>query len=248
MKLLLLLTLLSVTVITSAQTGTKTKPVVKAGTSKPAAKQPLLKTLNDSASYALGVGIANFYEQQVSYFKQQGITNLNTSLTLKALNDIVGGKPALLNNDLANVVLNKCLTQVQEEKSKPNIEAGKAFLAKNKTRPEVKTTASGLQYEVITEGTGIKPTSVDTFVCHYRGSLINGTEFEASYNSGQPLVYPVKGVILGWTEGLQLMPVGSKYKFYIPYNLAYGTNDNGQIPGGSALIFEIELLDVKKGQ
>ena len=137
---------------------------------------------------------------------------------------------------------------MQESKSKPTIEAGKNFLSKNKARPEVKTTASGLQYEVITEGTGIKPTALDTFVCHYRGTLINGTEFDASYNRGQPLVYPVAGVIRGWTEGLQLMAVGSKYKFYIPYDLAYGTNDNGQIPGGSTLIFEVELLDVKKAK
>ncbi|HZI54971.1 MAG TPA: FKBP-type peptidyl-prolyl cis-trans isomerase [Chitinophagaceae bacterium] len=246
MKLFLVFTLLSVAVTISAQTTTKTKPVAKTSTAKPAVKQPALKNLSDSASYALGVGIANFYEQQVSYFKQQGITNLNTSLTLKAVNDVLTGKPALLNDDMANAVLNKLIIQVQEEKCKPNIDAGAAFLAKNKTKAGVKTTASGLQYEVITEGTGIKPTSVDTFVCHYRGTLLNGTEFDASYNRGQPLVYPVKDVIRGWTEGLQLMAVGSKYKFYIPHTLGYGTADNQSIPGGSTLIFEVELLDVKK--
>jgi len=247
-KLFLVFTLLSVAVAISAQTTTKSKSVAKSSTAQPVAKQPVLKNLNDSASYALGVGIANFYEQQVSYFKQQGITNLNTSLTLKALNDVVGGKPALLNDDVANTVLNKLIIKVQEEKCKPNIDAGTAFLAKNKSKPGVTTTSSGLQYEVITEGTGIKPTSVDTFVCHYRGTLLNGTEFDASYNRGQPLVYPVKDVIRGWTEGLQLMAVGSKYKFYIPHTLGYGTSDNQSIPGGSTLIFEVELLDVKKGK
>jgi FKBP-type peptidyl-prolyl cis-trans isomerase FklB len=248
MKLFLSLTLLPVAVTSSAQTTAKPKPVTKTATTKPAVKQPVLKNLSDSASYALGVGIANFYQQQVGYFKQQGITNLNTSLTLKALNDVVGGKPALLNDDVANTVLNKLIITVQEEKCKPNIEAGTAFLAKNKTRPGVITTASGLQYEVIKEGTGIKPTSVDTFVCNYRGTLLNGTEFDASYNRGEPLVYPVKDVIRGWTEGLQLMAVGSKYKFYIPHTLGYGTSDNQTIPAGSTLIFEVELLDVKKGR
>ena len=156
------------------------------------------------------------------------------------------GKQPLLNEEAVNMCVNKLMNEVQESKSKPTIEAGKAFLEKNKSKPGVKTTASGLQYEVITEGTGIKPTTVDTFVAHYRGTLLDGTEFDASYNRGQPLVYPVTGVIRGWTEGLQLMAVGSKYKFYIPYNLAYGTNDNGAIPGGSMLIFELDLLDVKK--
>jgi FKBP-type peptidyl-prolyl cis-trans isomerase FklB len=246
-KLSLLITLFSVTLVASAQTAAK-KPAAKPATNSTAVKQPALKNLTDSASYALGVGIANFYEQQVNYFKQQGITNLNTALTLKALNDVVGGKPALINDDMANMILNKLLIQTQEAKCKPNIEAGNAFLAKNKTKPGVKTTASGLQYEVITEGTGVKPTAVDTFVCHYRGTLLDGTEFDASYNRGEPLVYAVKDVIRGWTEGLQLMGVGSKYKFYIPYTLGYGTSGNQSIPGGSTLIFEVELLDVKKGQ
>jgi len=104
-----------------------------------------------------------------------------------------------------------------------------------------------MQYEVIVEGTGIKPTLVDTFVCNYRGTLLNGTEFDASANRGTPLVMPVTGVIKGWTEGLQLMNVGSKYKFYIPYTLGYGPSDYGPIPGGSLLIFDLELLDVRKG-
>ena len=237
-KLILLGSILSVAVIAQAQTGTKPKPVTKP-VSKPIVQQPALKTLNDSASYAIGVSVASFY-------KQQGITKLNTSLVSKAINDILMGKQPLLNEEAVNMCVNKLMNEVQESKSKPTIEAGKAFLEKNKSKPGVKTTASGLQYEVITEGTGIKPTTVDTFVAHYRGTLLNGTEFDASYNRGQPLVYPVTGVIRGWTEGLQLMAVGSKYKFYIPYNLAYGTNDNGAIPGGSMLIFELDLLDVKK--
>lgn len=235
-KISLILILSAVAGVSMAQQGSKTKPVTK---TNPTTQQPGLKTLNDSASYAIGVSVASFY-------KQQGITRLNTALVARAINDIMESKKTLLNDEACNAAVNKIMTQMQESKSKPIIEEGKAFLAKNKTRPEVKTTASGLQYEVITEGTGIKPTIVDTFVAHYRGTFVNGTEFEASYNRGEPLIYPVSAVIRGWTEGLQLMPVGSKYKFYIPHNLAYGVNDNGTIPGGSTLIFELELLDVKK--
>ncbi len=221
-----------------AQSGkTVPKPV------KPVAKvispQPTLKTLKDSASYAIGLSMASFY-------KQQGITDLNTALITKAVNDVYGNKTTLISESVTNDIMNKLMTRIQEEKCKPNIDAGKAFLENNKKRPEVKTTASGLQYEVITQGTGIKPTAADTFVCNYRGTLLDGTEFDNSYSRGQPLVYPLTSVIRGWTEALQLMPVGSKYKLYIPYELAYGPFDNQGIPGGSTLVFDLELLDVKQ--
>ena len=160
----------------------------------------------------------------------------------------MAGKKTLLDDAAANSIMNNYMSRIQAEKSKPTIEAGQKFLAKNKLKPGVKTTASGLQYEVIKEGTGIKPTALDTFVCHYRGTYIDGTEFDASYNRGEPLTYPLNKVIPGWTEGLQLMSVGSKYKFYIPYNIAYGAVDYNGIPGGSMLIFDLELLDVKKKQ
>jgi FKBP-type peptidyl-prolyl cis-trans isomerase FklB len=206
---------------------------------KPPAPKPTLKTLKDSASYAIGLSVANFY-------KQLGITDVNIALITKAISDVYTKKPTLITDADANMCMNKLMMQVQANKVKPNIAAGKAFLENNKKKAGVKTTASGLQYEVITEGTGIKPTAADTFVCHYRGTLLNGTEFDASYNRGQPLVMGMNQVIKGWTEGLQLMPVGSKYKFYIPYDLGYGTFDSGPIPGGSTLVFEVELLDVKK--
>lgn len=240
-KLIIFSWLLIIVGLASAQPNKTKAPVTKPAAVKPAAAKPALKSLNDSASYAIGLSVANFY-------KQQGVTSMNTALVAKAIGDVYGKKPTLIDDQLANVIMNKLMMQIQADKSKPNIEAGKAFLEKNKKRPEVKTTESGLQYEVIREGTGPKPAAVDTFVCNYKGTLIDGKEFDNSYTRGQPLVLPVGSVIRGWTEGLQLMPVGSKYKFYIPYDLAYGLFDNPPIPGGSMLIFEVELLDIKKHQ
>lgn len=201
----------------------------------------ILKTTIDSVSYVLG-------EVAAYNLSQQGLgdVKINTTPFMKAINDILGKKKTLMDDITANAVLNNYMTRLKTEQAKPEIEKGKKFLAANKLKPGVKTTASGLQYEVIKEGTGIKPTIIDTFVCNYRGTLLNGTEFDASANRGIPLIMPLKKVIAGWTEGLQLMTVGSKYKFYIAYNLGYGVEGNGQqIPGGSMLIFDLELLDVK---
>ena len=243
-------TALSVLVLTaainlSAQTTARPKPKtpVKPApkTQSGAAAKPVLKTLNDSASYAMGVSLASFY-------KQQGITTINTSLVSKAIADVMGSKPTVMDEMTCNTVMNKVMTDMQQAKSKPNIEKGEAFLLKNKARAGVKTTPSGLQYEVITEGTGTKPAAEDSVTCHYRGTLVDGTEFDNSYTRGQPITFLLSRVIPGWTEGLQLMSTGSKYKLYIPYTLAYGPSDNGPIPGGSALIFDVELIEVKKAQ
>jgi FKBP-type peptidyl-prolyl cis-trans isomerase FklB len=129
-----------------------------------------------------------------------------------------------------------------------NVKSCNNFLADNKKNGNIHTTPSGLQYEVLTQGTGAKPAATDTVTVNYKGTLLNGTEFDNSYTRGQPATFPLNGVIKGWTEALQLMPTGSKYKLYIPYQLAYGLNDNGPIPGGSLLVFEVELLDVKKAK
>lgn len=233
-KVFLLVLVSAATGMVWAQQGTN-KPVPK--TTQP--QQPVLKTLNDSASYAIGYSLASFY-------KTQGVKNLNTNLVTKAINDVLGNKQALCDDNTANSIVTSYLNKLQEEKSKTTIEAGREFLAKNKTKSGVKTTTSGLQYEVIAEGTGIKPTASDSVTVHYRGTLIDGTPFDNSYDRGEPITFPLNRVIKGWTEGLQLMSVGSKYKLYIPYTLAYGSHDQGPIPGGSALIFEVELLDVKK--
>ncbi len=218
-----------------------TKPVPKP-TPKPV---NILKTNADSVSYVLGEVVAfALTEKGLGEVK---ITN--TTAFMKALNDILGKKPTLIDDISANSLLNSYMTKLQSAKVQPAIIEGQNFLAKNKLRDSVKTTASGLQYQVIKESTGIKPTAVDTFVVDYRGTLLNGSEFDASYNRGQPLTMAVKDVIPGWTEGLQLMGIGSKYKFWIPYNIGYGVLGNGpKIPGGSMLIFEVEMLDVKKKQ
>jgi len=203
--------------------------------------QAVLKTLEDSASYAMGVSVANFY-------KIQGVPAINAALVTKSITNMLAGKKPLLNEEQSVAVINNYLSQLQISKSKPNILAGEQFLAENKNKTGVTTTASGLQYEVITQGTGPKPGLTDTFVVHYKGTFLNGSVFDESYSRGQPLVYPVTGVIKGWTEGLQLMPVGSKYKLYVPYQLGYGVNDYYSIPGGSLLIFEMELLSIRAKQ
>lgn len=180
-----------------------------------------------------------------SFYKQQGITGIKSSIVAQAINDVAANKKTLLSEDLCNNVMMKYVNQAQEAKSAPNIKAGETFLAANKAKAGIKTTASGLQYEVFTQGTGVRPAATDSVVCHYRGTLIDGTEFDNSYKRGEPITFAVGGVIRGWTEALQLMPAGSKYKLYIPQELAYGTNDMGTIPAGSVLIFDIELLEVK---
>ncbi|HZH66508.1 MAG TPA: FKBP-type peptidyl-prolyl cis-trans isomerase [Flavisolibacter sp.] len=227
MQKLLIAALLIASVSVQAQKTTPKKAVTS--TAKP------FKNLTDSASYAIGLSVANFY-------KQQGFKNLNTTLIAKAINDVQlkTGKP-LMNEAQAN----EAIMFYINPKLRETITAGTSFLATNKLKPGIKTTASGLQYEVLTQGTGVRPAVTDTVLVHYTGSLPSGNVFESSVTSGKPVEFPLNRVIKGWTEGLQLMPQGSKYKFYIPYNMAYGVNDQGPIPGGSALIFEVELLTVK---
>jgi FKBP-type peptidyl-prolyl cis-trans isomerase len=237
MKKVILPAFTLLTLAASAQK--KPAPVQKKPATKATATAPALKNLTDSASYAIGLSVANFYAQQ-------GIRQLNPSIVSRAINDVMTGKKALLDDYQANTVMMRCINQANEAKAKPNISAGEQFLAKNKTRAGVKTTPSGLQYEVVTEGTGAKPTAADTVTVNYKGTLIDGTEFDNSFKRGQPISFAVSGVIRGWTEALQLMSEGSKYKLYIPYQLGYGTNEVGTIPAGSALLFEVELLKVTK--
>jgi FKBP-type peptidyl-prolyl cis-trans isomerase FklB len=241
---------LTATSVLIAQTSPAKKVVTPANksitpattTAKPAAPAPVaLKSSIDSVSYALGVSLA-------SYYKAQGVTQLNTALLSRAVSDFLQGKPTVIDNAASSTILNNYMTRLQNEKSKFNKQEGELFLAQNKKRPEVTTTESGLQYEVLVQGTGEQPTAADTVTCHYRGTFLDGRGFDNSYDRGQPISFPLSGVIRGWTEGLQLMKTGSKYRFYIPYALGYGEFDYMSIPGGSLLIFEVELIDIKRKQ
>ncbi|WP_346238916.1 FKBP-type peptidyl-prolyl cis-trans isomerase [Niabella insulamsoli] len=224
----------------TAQTSAKAKS--PSATSKPAAAASFeLKTLADSASYAIGQNIAKSISQDLK--------SLNKEAFLDAIKTVFDGKTSKFTDEESRMILTQ-FSQIEEEnRSKDVLEAGRAFLEKNKSNPNIKTTASGLQYEVLQQGDGVKPTAADTVVCHYKGMLTDSTEFDNSYDRGEPLTIAVDGgVIQGWTEGLQLMPAGSKYRFFIPQDLGYGLRGAGSIPPGSTLIFDIELLEVKKGQ
>ena len=215
------------------------KPKAAATTKpNPAAPPVTMKNALDSFSYAMGLSIASFY-------KQQGVQNINNGLVIKALNDSKAGKP-LMNEDQANACMSNYIQDMRGESAAPNKKAGEAFLAQNKKQPGVVSLPSGLQYQVLKESTGVKPAVTDKVKVHYTGSLLDGTIFDSSVQRGEPLEIAVNGVIPGWIEALQLMPVGSKWKLFIPHYLAYGDNAAGPIKPGSTLIFEVELLDIVK--
>lgn len=243
---ILALTLCSAVMMSAQNSKPKTPATPKtATTTAPKVVTPaaVLKNSVDSFSYALGVSLA-------SYYKSQGITELNSALLGKACTDLLGEKPTLLDNNAASAILNTYMTKLQSEKSKVAKAAGEKYLAENKKRPGVKVTESGLQYEVIQEGNGESPAATDTVTCHYTGTFIDGKKFDSSHDhpGDNPISFPLNGVIKGWTEGLQLMKVGSKYKFAIPFTLGYGEYDYMSIPGGSTLLFEVELIEVKRAK
>ena len=200
----------------------------------------------EKASYIIGMNIGRS-------MKNDGV-ELDIAAFTQGLNDSLGGKESKISQQDARDVMTRFQKNMQasheakvKEAGDKNRKEGEAFLAKNKGQPGVKTTASGLQYKVIKEGTGKQPALSDTVTANYRGTLIDGTEFDSSYKRGEPAKFPVTGVIPGWTEVLQLMKVGSKYQVYIPSNLAYGERGAGPTIGpNETLIFDIELLDVKQ--
>jgi len=199
-----------------------------------------LKNEIDSVSYAIGLSVAKFY-------KQSNLTNINTAMLVKAINDVRNNGKLVMNEEQANSCMSNFMHKAQEEKSAGNKKIGEEFLAANKNKPGVVTLPSGLQYTVIKEGTGAKPGPTDKVKVHYHGTLIDGRVFDSSVDRGQPIELSVNGVIPGWTEALQLMSVGSKWKLFIPSNLAYGDQQAGPlITPGSTLIFDVELLDIVK--
>lgn len=208
---------------------------------KPAATTPVvLKNTQDSLSYAIGLSLANFY-------KQQNITDVNTALVMRAITDVSKGGKLPMDEQQANACIVNYMQKEKAAKASVAKKQGEEFLAANKTKPGVVTTPSGLQYLVLKAGTGPKPALTDMVRVHYHGTLIDGRVFDSSVERGQPIELAVNGVIPGWTEALQMMPVGSKWKLFIPSNLAYGDQQAGpMIAPGSTLIFDVELLDIVK--
>jgi FKBP-type peptidyl-prolyl cis-trans isomerase FklB len=205
-------------------------------------KPAQLKDQKDKFSYAVGLNIGmNFKRQNVE---------VNTDLITAGLKDGMSGKPQMTMDQIRETMMafEKDMQQKQAEAGKKNEADAEKFMVDNKNKDGVKTTASGLQYKVIKEGNGAQPKSTDTVTVNYRGTLIDGTEFDSSYKRGQPASFPVGGVIKGWSEALQLMKTGSKYQLFIPPSLAYGEHSpSPTIPPNSALLFEVELMSVQSG-
>ncbi len=195
----------------------------------------------DSASYAMGVYMGKQSEMLLSS------KNFNKELFVKAFVDAMNDAPLKISLDSCVVFLNTYEKKLKEQEAAESKKKEEDFLAENAKRDGVHTTASGLQYEVVKMGDGIKPIASDKVKVHYEGFLLDGKKFDSSIDRGQPTEFTLNRVIKGWTEGLQLMPVGSKFTFYIPYNLGYGSQGAGNvIPPYSTLIFEVELLDIIK--
>ena len=211
------------------------------------------KTDDEKAAYAIGVSFANYLESSLQKPAEIGI-NLEKEFVLKGIEDAFSEKAELTQEEIQAVLesLDKRVTaKVEEqakEKSEASIKAGEDFRAEFEKQEGVTKTASGLLYQVLTPADGDKPVATDTVEVHYVGTLTDGTKFDSSYDRNQTATFPLNRVIPGWTEGVQLMPVGSKFKFVIPPELAYGTQDTPTIPANSTLVFEVELVSVDTGE
>ncbi|HEY2115595.1 MAG TPA: FKBP-type peptidyl-prolyl cis-trans isomerase [Candidatus Angelobacter sp.] len=219
------------------KTGTATKP----------GAVTTLTTTKEKASYAIGMNLGGGLHRQN--------IDVDSAALIQGMKDALGGGKTLLTEEEARAALMQLQSEMQAkmqakqaQEGDANKKEGDAFLAANKTKEGVVTLPSGLQYKILKEGSGPKPTPTDSVVCNYKGTLINGTEFDSSYKRGEPATFPVTGVIKGWTEALQLMPVGSKWQLFIPPDLAYGARGTpgGPIGPNSTLTFEVELMSIKE--
>ena len=229
--------------VASASAQNKPAPKTPAKPKTPAQKPQatVMKNAIDSFSYALGCSMAGFY-------KEQGVETINTAMITQAINDMKAGKPQLNEEEINSTIIG-FMQAAKSRKAEPAKKEGQAFLDSNKTKPGVVTLPSGLQYKILKEGTGPKPTAGDRVRVHYHGTLINGKVFDSSVERGEPIAFGVSEVIPGWTEALQLMPQGSKWQLFIPSDIAYGDAGAGaDIPPGATLIFDVELLEVIPGQ
>ncbi len=229
----------------SSVLGADEKPAAAEKGDPPTAAPSAFSSQKDKVGYAIGTNIGKS-------LKRDGL-ELNLEALFSGLKDAFAGEKSKMTAAEMQATLSKLQEEMQAKASEgdakageENLKAGKEFLAKNGKRPEVTTTASGLQYEVLKKGDGAKPTASDKVKVHYHGTLVNGTVFDSSVDRKEPASFPVGGVIKGWVEALQLMPVGSKWKLAIPSDLAYGAQGPGDIGANSTLIFEVELLAIEK--
>ncbi len=218
-----------------------------------AAKTVSFATEDDKAAYAIGVSFANYLSTSLDKPSEIGIT-LNKELVLKGIEHVFAGNPELDEQETraALEALDKRVAETMQkqaaEKSAAAKKAGDDFRAEFEKQEGVQKTDTGLLYQVVTPAEGEQPKDTDTVQVHYKGTLIDGTQFDSSYDRGEPATFPLNRVIPGWTEGVQLMPVGSKFKFVIPPELAYGEQDTPTIPANSTLVFEVELLKIDNGE
>jgi FKBP-type peptidyl-prolyl cis-trans isomerase FkpA len=208
-----------------------------------------LETDEQKQAYAMGASVGQFIESKVLVQEKLGV-DYDKTIMAKGFIAALQGQSQLSMEEM-QVITQSIEAKIREKQTEmaaqagiANIAAGEAFLAENAQREGVVVTDSGLQYEVLTQGDGAQPVAADTVKVHYRGTLLDGTEFDSSYARNEPAEFPLSRVISGWTEGVQLMKVGSKFKFYIPSELAYGERSTGKITSNSTLIFEVELLEV----
>ena len=231
---------LIVALIAAALTGTLAAQDAKTEAAKPAEAKPAFANDREKAGYALGLNLANSW-------KRQGLEGdvVDFDAIARGMKEAQpGGKPLLTEDEARATLMNLQQTVMAKQKrAGEKIKAdGEKFLAENKTKPGIIALTNGLQYKVLTEGQGDSPKAADTVTVNYRGTLIDGTEFDSSYKRGQPATFPVGGVIAGWTQALQLMKPGAKWQLFIPSELAYGERGTPGIPPGSTLIFEVELI------
>jgi FKBP-type peptidyl-prolyl cis-trans isomerase FklB len=245
---LLLGNALAQTPAATTQTTTPAKPKSTTSATKTPAKTPAaplaLKTQKEKFSYALGMNLGQgLHKQNVA---------VDPAILVRGLRDALAGGKTLLTEDEARAALMQVQNDLRakqqakmQEEAATNKKTGDDFLSGNKAKDGVVTLPDGLQYKIVTAGTGPKPTATDTVSCNYRGTFIDGKEFDSSYKSGKPVSFAVNGVIKGWTEALQLMPVGSKWQLFIPSDLAYGDAGRPGIPPASTLVFEVELISIQ---
>ncbi|MDG3086975.1 FKBP-type peptidyl-prolyl cis-trans isomerase [Vibrio hannami] len=231
---------------------TETAPQVEEQVQAEAAA-PTFASEDDKASYAIGLSFANYLSESIEKPSEFGI-ELKKELVLKGIEDVFAGNPTLTEDETRQALEEldqRVATKMQEvaaEKAAAVKKAGDEFRAEFEKQEGVTKTESGLLYQVMTDAEGDKPAATDTVEVHYKGTLIDGTKFDSSYDRNAPATFPLNRVIPGWTEGVQLMPVGSKFKFVIPPELAYGEQDTPTIPANSTLVFEVELLSIDNGE